>query len=137
MSGVFDKTTDALGASLDLRLLRHNVTASNIANAETPGYKAKKVDFEEALTRAIDHEGLGKAHTSSQEHFLMGQGAISRARADVYDNPDVNVTNDGNTVDMERELSTLAENSILYKAALQLINKKLGAMRYAVTEGGR
>lgn len=137
MSGVFDKTTDALGASLDLRLQRHNVTASNIANAETPGYKAKKVDFEEALSRAIDHEGLGKAHTSSQEHFLMGQGAISRARADVYDNPDVNVTNDGNTVDMERELSTLAENSILYKAALQLINKKLGAMRYAVTEGGR
>jgi len=137
MSGVFDKTTDALGASLNLRLLRQNVTSSNVANAETPGYKAKKVDFEEALHRAIDHEGMGKMHTSSEEHFLIGQGAISRARADVYDNPDVNVTNDGNTVDMERELSTLAENSILYKAALQLINKKMGALRYAVTEGAR
>ncbi|MGE0761650.1 MAG: flagellar basal body rod protein FlgB [Bdellovibrionales bacterium] len=137
MSGISDKTTDALGASLDFRLLRHNVTASNIANAETPGYKAKKVDFEEALNRALDHEGLGKSHTSDNEHFLMGQGAISRARADVYDNPDINVTNDGNTVDMERELSTLADNSILYKAALQLINKKMGAMRYAVTEGSR
>lgn len=137
MSGISDRTTDALGASLDLRLLRHNVTSSNIANAETPGYKAKKVDFEEALTRALDHEGLGKMHTSDDEHFLMGQGAISRARADVYDNPDGNVTNDGNTVDMEKELSTLADNSILYKAALQLINKKLGAMKYAVSEGGR
>lgn len=137
MSGVFDKTTDALGASLNLRLLRQDVVSSNIANAETPNYKAKKVDFEEALSRAIDHEGLGKMHVSSQEHFLMGQGAISRARADVYDNPDINVTNDGNTVDMEKELSDLAENSILYKAALQLINKKLGAMKYAVSEGGR
>lgn len=137
MSGIFDKTTDSLGASLDMRLLRHNVTSSNIANAETPGYKAKQVDFEEALSRAIDHEGLGKMHTSAKEHFLMGQGAISRARADVYDNPDVNVANDGNTVDMEKELATLADNSILYKAALQLINKKLGTMRYAITEGGR
>ena len=137
MSSISDKTTDALGASLDLRLLRHNVTSANVANAETPGYKAKTVDFEEALSRALDHEGLGKMHTSDSEHFLMGQGAISRARADVYDNPDINVTNDGNTVDMEKELATLADNSILYKAALQLINKKLGAMRYAVTEGGR
>lgn len=137
MSGISDKTTDALGASINLRLLRHNVTSSNIANAETPGYHAKKVDFEEALSRAIDHEGMGKMHTTADEHFLMGQGAITRARADVYENPDVNVTNDGNTVDMEKELTTLADNSILYKAALQLINKKLGAMRYAVTEGSR
>lgn len=137
MSGISDKTTDALGASINLRLLRHNVTSSNIANAETPGYHAKKVDFEEALSRAIDHEGMGKMHATADEHFLMGQGAITRARADVYENPDVNVTNDGNTVDMEKELTTLADNSILYKAALQLINKKLGAMRYAVTEGSR
>jgi flagellar basal-body rod protein FlgB len=137
MSGITDKTIDALGASLNLRLIRHDVSSANIANAETPGYHAKKVDFEEALSRALDHEGLGKMHASAKEHFLMGQGAISRARADVYENPDVNITNDGNTVDMEKELSTMAENSILYKAALQLINKKLAAMRYAVGEGGR
>ncbi len=137
MSGISDKTTDALGASINLRLLRQNVTSSNIANAETPGYHAKKVDFEEALDRALDHEGLGKLHVSSDEHFLMGQGAISRARADVYENPEGNISNDGNTVDMEKEMATLADNSILYRAALQLINKKLGAMRYAVTEGSR
>ena len=137
MSGITAKTTDALGASLDMRLLRHNVTAANIANAETPGYKAKKVDFEEALSRALDHEGLGKVHASSKEHFLMGQGAISRARADVYENPEGNVSNDANTVDMENELATLADNSVLYKAALQLINKKMGALRYAVSEGSR
>lgn len=137
MSGLFDTTTKALGSSANLRLLRQNVISSNIANAETPGYKAKKVDFEEALSRAIDHEGLGRVHTSDAEHFLLGQGAISRARADVYDNPDANVSNDGNTVDLEKELSALGENTILYKAALQMINKKLGALRYAVTEGGR
>lgn len=135
MSGIYDSTTDALAASVNMRLLRHNVTSSNIANAETPGYKAKKVDFEQALGRAIDHEGLGKMHVEHPDHYLVGGGAISRARADVYDNPDANVTNDGNTVDLEREMANLAENSIMYKAALELINKKLGSMKYAVREG--
>lgn len=136
-NSIFDKTTDALGSSIDFRSLRQNVTAANIANAETPGYKAKVVDFEDALARAIDLEGWTKDVTTDKDHFLIGPGAISKARADVYDNPDVNVSNDGNTVDMEREMAALQENSILYKAALNLINKKLGAIRYAVTEGGR
>src|SRR5690348_4762294 len=136
-NSIFDKTTDALGSSIDFRSLRQNVTASNLANAETPGYKAKVVDFEDALARAIDLEGWSKDVTTDPEHYKLGPGAISRAQADIYDNPDVNVSNDGNTVDMEREMATLQENSILYKAALNLINKKLGAIRYAVTEGGR
>jgi flagellar basal-body rod protein FlgB len=134
---IFYKTTASLAAALNFRQMRHQITASNIANAETPGYKAKVVDFEDALARAIDLDGSGAMTTSSPEHFAVGPGAISNARADVYDNPDVNVTNDGNTVDMEKEISSLQENSILYKAALQLINKKLGALKYAVTEGGR
>ena len=137
MADFLDKTTRALGASANLRLLRQNITATNIANAETPGFKAKKVDFEEALSRAIDHEGLGKVHVSDEEHFLLGQGALSRIRADVYDNPDINLSNDGNTVDLEKEMASLNENTILYRAALQLINKKLGALRYAATEGSR
>ncbi len=137
MSQIFDKTTNGLGASLALRSLRHNVTSSNIANAETPGYKAKKVDFEDALSRAIDLEGVGGEMANSPEHFAMGTGSISRAKADVYDNPEGNTTNDQNSVDLEREMANLQENSILYKAALQLMNKKLGALRYAVTDGGR
>ena len=137
MSGIFDKTQKALGASINFRLLKQNVMNSNIANAETPGYKAKKVDFEEALSRAIDNENLGKMHVTSQDHFLMGQGAISRAKADVYDNPDVAISNDGNTVNLEKEMVELAENSILYRAAVKLMNKKLAALKYAVSEGGR
>ncbi len=137
MSQIFDKTTNGLGASLALRSLRHNITSSNIANAETPGFKAKKVDFEDALARAIDLEGVAREMATSPEHFAMSTGAISRAKADVYDNPEGNTTNDQNTVDLEREMANLQENSILYKAALQLMNKKLGSLRYAATDGGR
>ncbi|RPJ78983.1 MAG: flagellar basal body rod protein FlgB, partial [Alphaproteobacteria bacterium] len=49
-----DKTTQALAASLKYRQMRQELIASNIANAETPGYKAKKIDFEDALARALD-----------------------------------------------------------------------------------
>lgn len=137
MSGLFDKTTGALGASVNMRNLRQNVISGNVANAETPGYKAKKLDFEAALNRAIDHEGFAKMHTDHQDHFPVGRGAVSRLKADVYDNPEINVTNDGNTVDLEAEMAKLSENTILYKAAIQLMNKKLATMRYAATEGTR
>lgn len=135
MSNLFDKTTDSLGAAIQFRLLKQNVTASNIANAETPGYKAKKVDFEEALARAVDIHGLGRLSVDDPDHFPVNGNSISKVRADVYENPDAAVNNDGNTVDLEREMAELAENNIVYKAAVQLINKKLAGLAYAATEG--
>ncbi len=138
MSGnVFDKTTNALGAAINFRLLRNNVVSSNIANAETPGYKAKKLDFEAALSSAIDLSGLKEMSTDHADHAPVGPGSISRLRADIYDNPDVNMSNDGNTVDLEKEMSKLAENTILYKAAIRLINKKMASLKYVASEGGR
>jgi flagellar basal-body rod protein FlgB len=137
MGDLFDKTTRALSASLQLRQLRNNVISSNVANAETPGFQAKKVDFEDALARALDLEGQGQLEGAQPEHYPTGPGAISRVKADVYENPDVSVNNDGNTVDMEKEMTDLAENSIMYKAAIQLINKKMAALKYAATDGGR
>lgn len=134
MSNLFDNTTNALGTSLNMRLLKHNITSSNIANAETPGYHAKKIDFEEALARALDIDGLRGMSTSSDSHFVVG-GKTNRVRPDIYENPEGAINNDGNTVDLEREMSNLAENTIMYKAALSLINKKMAALRYAVTEG--
>jgi flagellar basal-body rod protein FlgB len=134
---LFDKTIGALDTSMDMRQVRQNVISGNIANAETPGYKAKKMDFEEALSRALDIEGRGKMTTSHGEHFAVGQGPISRVTADVYDNPDISTDNDLNTVDMEKEMTSLAENSVLYRAAVQLINKKMATLRYAATEGSR
>ncbi len=137
MQKLFDKTSSALGSSINHRLLRQNVISANIANAETPGYKAKVVEFEEALSRAVDNSGIGRMHASDEKHFLVGQGSIGRVRADVYDNPDINISNDGNTVNLEKEMTSLAENTILYRAAVQLMNKKLGALKYAASDGTR
>lgn len=135
MSQMFDNTTSALSTALNMRLLKHNVISSNIANAETPNYHAKKLDFEEALSRALDIDGLRGMNTSHGDHFHVGGGSVGKIKPDIYENSEGAINNDGNTVDLEREMSSLAENTIMYKAALQLINKKLAALRYAASEG--
>lgn len=127
MSNLFDKTTDALATSIRMRQLRHNVTSSNIANAETPHYHAKKVDFENALASALEMDNISLSEGGSSNY-------TEKLSVEAYDNPDVAVNNDGNTVDLEKEMSALAENSIMYKTALQLINKKMAAMKYALGE---
>lgn len=132
MSNLFDKTSDALALSLRMRQERHNVTQSNIANAETPNYKAKKLDFENALSEALGQSGM-PMETTHGDHFAVGSNSTPTAK--VYDNPDVAANNDNNTVDLEKEMASLAENSILYKSALQLINKKMAAVKYAISEG--
>jgi flagellar basal-body rod protein FlgB len=134
---LFDKTTSALDTSLNMRLLKQDVLSANIANAETPGYKAQRVDFESTLSRALDLDGLRHLDANHPQHFPTAKGSIENIKADIYDEPDVVVNNDGNTVDMEKEMARLTENTILYKAAVELINKKMGAMKYVVQEGGR
>lgn len=132
---LFDKTTQALHASANMRQLRQNIISSNIANAETPGYHAKKLDFEEALARSLDLDGLRGLSTNHESHIPVGGGSLANVRPDIYENPEGQVSNDGNTVNLEKEMSSLAENSALYRAAIQLINKKLGALKYAASEG--
>ncbi len=137
MADLFDKTTKGLAASLNMRQLRHNVTAANIANAETPNYHAKKLDFEEALGRALDVDNLRDVSVTHDDHFPISGSGVNGVRPDIYENPEGAVNNDGNTVDLEKEMSNLSENNLLYKSALQLINKKMAALKYAATEGGR
>lgn len=135
MSGLLDKTSQALQTATTLRKLRQELISGNIANAETPGFKAKKVDFEEALARAVDLDGLRAMNATHGDHSSVGGLGVHNVRPEVYDNPVGALSNDGNSVNLETEMAALAENTVLYKAAIQLMNKKLAALRYAVTEG--
>ncbi|MCB0347568.1 MAG: flagellar basal body rod protein FlgB [Bdellovibrionales bacterium] len=136
MSKLFDTTTTALEKSLDYMMERNTVTSANIANAETPNYKAKKVDFEDQLAAALQRGGSQNMAATNALHFPLARPALEGLEADIYDNPDIPVNNDMNTVDVEKEMAVLNENSIRYKAATQLINKKMGAMKYVIG-GGR
>jgi flagellar basal-body rod protein FlgB len=127
-----NKTIQALAASLNFRQMRQEIISSNVANAETPGYKSKRVDFEAALARALDVDGKMQMNATDERHFDVGNGGFDNLKPEIYEDPNGVVSDDGNTVDRDAELARMAENKILYDAAVQLLNKKIGLMKYAV-----
>jgi flagellar basal-body rod protein FlgB len=128
-----DKTLRALATSLNLRQMRQDILSANIANSETPGYKAKRLEFEAALARALDVDGAQSMHTSSPEHYNVGGGGVESIEPEVYDDPNGIVSEDGNNVDREAEMSAMAENKVMYDASIQLLNKKLGLKKYLIS----
>lgn len=131
---VFDSTIGALNAALNLRLANQNVIASNIANADTPGYKAQKMEFEGALRNALEVSGRLPMEANSPEHFIKSDPG--HVDPEIYDNPNGNIHLDGNTVDRNVEQVALAENQIQYDAASEMLRRKIGMLKYAIAEGG-
>ena len=128
-----DTTMKALAASLNLRQMRQEVISSNVANAETPDYKAKRIDFEEALARAIDVDRTQTLQTADGRHYNVGGGGFDNLAPEHYDDPNGVVNEDGNTVNRDDELARMAENKLMYDASVQLMNKKLGMMKYILS----
>jgi flagellar basal-body rod protein FlgB len=129
---LFDRTIDFLGQSLNLRGARQGLLTSNIANAETPEYTAKDIPFQKILRQKLGEETgitLEKTHI---RHFpepglRPGQeGGLSWE-----------VENDLREVNLDREMTKLAENNLMYQSAVQALSKKLEAIKYILTEGGR
>ena len=130
---VDDKTMKALAASLNFRQMRQELISSNVANADTPGYKAKRLDFEKALARAIDVDGELAMNTNDEKHFDVGSGGFQNLEPEVIEDPNGIVSEDGNTVNREKEMALMAENKVIYDALVQLVNKKLGMMKYVIS----
>lgn len=130
---VNDTTLKALAASLNFRTMRQELLSSNIVNSDTPGYKAQRLSFEDALARAIDIDNQQNLQTDDVKHYNVGGGGFANLQPEVYENPNGVVSEDGNTVDRDAELAEMAENKILYDATVQLLNKKLGIMKYAIS----
>ncbi len=118
-------------AALELRSQRQSVLASNIANADTPNYKARDMDFSAALNGALQGrtgQPLALAMTSSR-HMAMSGGAMPPA---LQYRPETQSSVDGNTVDMDVERSAMAENTFQYEASLTFISGLLKTMQAAV-----
>ncbi len=128
-------TLDFQAQSLTLRSQRQRLIASNIANADTPGYVARDFDFAQALreaTASLPHlksAGQGLARSSAGH---IGSAAVAGGQpALTYATP--SQTNlDRNTVDMDRERAAFADNSVKYEATLRFINGHVRTMLDAI-----
>jgi flagellar basal-body rod protein FlgB len=71
-------------------------------------------------------------NVSDGRHHNVGNGGFNNLEPEIYDNPNGVVSENGNTVDVEAEMAQMAENKLMYDALVQLINKKMGIMKYAI-----
>lgn len=134
---LFSKSDGALEASLNHRLAKQNVLSANITNANTPGYRALGYAFESQLQDALGNSsGLALRVTNGKHILNSGQGADGNVKPDLHVKPTESVGNDGNTVDVDAEMAELAETQILYRASVEVLNRKFAMMRYGIN-GGR
>ncbi|MBT9558294.1 MAG: flagellar basal body rod protein FlgB [Myxococcales bacterium] len=119
----YDDTTRMLEASLTLRSKRQDLLTSNIANADTPHYRASDLGFEGFLKNATDADSLSNVETAE---FIDTNGGVTEVEAP-FD------TLDGNTVNRDAEIGKSAENLQRFGVALETVRRKMGLLRYAIT----
>ncbi len=133
-SMIFGKTWELLGKSLNVSARRHNLVSGNIANVDTIGYKPRDLDFQETLEKAMAGPAAGEMTTSHPDHF---------GGEDVFDISMAGETRDDangyhlDSVDIDREMTTLIENNIKYRTSTEMLLRKMGMLRHAITEGGK
>jgi len=130
MANELDSTFQFHAEALNLRALRQQLLASNIANADTPGYKARDIDFGRALQDALSGRVPSSqlARTASA-HIAPAPGAQAGA---IQYRSVVQPSLDGNTVDMDVERAQFAENAVRYEANLMFINSQLKSLLAAI-----
>lgn len=110
---MIDSLTDSLAQYMNVTSLRQKLVASNIANADTPGYKTMDVDFQASLRAALDGDAPQAVEVSGLE-----------------------VRNDGNNVNLDREARLLAENAMRFNVAASLMHSGLQQIKEAI-QGGK
>lgn len=122
-----DRRIAPLQRELDLRVARNQAIAANVANVDTPGYKAKDVDFKQVLLQSSEQLDLRK---TDERHISLGEGpsAIMTRESQATPRPD------GNNVQMEEEMLKLAQNNIEYNVLVQFVSKRLSGIRRNIDE---
>src|SRR5262249_13790381 len=120
-STLFDPTFQGLAEALTLNERRHTVIASNLANVETPGYRAQELDFAAALREAF---GTIRPEDTARPGVQVVEDTSAPPRAD------------GNTVDLDLQMAKLGANGTTYLALARILGLRLALMRQAI-DGSR
>jgi len=135
-SQLFNETISILEKSLNLRSKRHHVLAANVANIDTPNYKAFDLVVEEEFKKSAPAPGKIKLVRTQTDHLPIKNRPLDRITLTRADPPEFSLRADGNTVDLDKTMGDLAENTLLFKTATQIISNKFKALK-EVIKGGK
>lgn len=128
----------ALRVALDGLAQRQRAIANNIANADTPNFKASEVRFEERLAAALQRRAGGlPLQRTAAAHLPATPERVTDVRPVEEIIQSLTYRNDGNNVDIDAQMSALAETQLRFAAASQALNGRLSHLRAIITEGRR
>lgn len=116
--------------ALNLRAQRQEILASNIANADTPGYQARDIDFASQMQKVMEQgraQGSGLQLAVTSDRHIPAESLQPASMDLMYRVPD-QPSADGNTVDMDRERTQFADNSLKYQTDLTVISGQIKSM---------
>lgn len=131
LDSLFDRTVTGLTKAMDLSWRKNETLVSNIANAETPQYRAVSLDFGSELDRAFGGQGTQELVRTDTQHLDLTNKENSKLVPDFRGATKA----DGNNVDIDLQMSTLAQNGGDYANAAQLIRRQIGLVRSAIRDG--
>lgn len=131
MMNIFSNTIQHLENGLNYSTVKQKVISNNIANVETPGYKAKKVHFNDLLNHEVQKL---EAYRTDQRHFEFSNSSYAPYK--ITTNTKSSYLSNENSVDIDREMSEMAHNQIYYNALIDRLNGKFNSFK-TVIKGGR
>ncbi|MFT8319489.1 MAG: flagellar basal body rod protein FlgB [Bacillus sp. (in: firmicutes)] len=123
---LFSNTISNLENAINYSNTKQKVIAQNIANVDTPNYKAKEVTFKQSLTNALE------VHKTNPKHMDFSQ---SNVESKITAKKGATYNNSGNSVDMDKEMTDLATNQIYYNALIERINGKFNSLENVIRGG--
>src|SRR5208337_2302609 len=123
---VFDKTVKMIEDRLSLNSMNQKLISGNLANINTPGYRAKGLSFENALRQSLEDQVLQMVR-SNDRHLAPDDPLQAMETLEVVER---------GPVDLETEMVNLTKNSIEYQHMVGMLNKKFTMLKTAITEGG-
>ncbi len=133
--GIFSGTISVLEKALDVRSMKHNLVLSNIANKDTPNYKAFDLLVDEELQKLTDKQDGLSLRKTNPGHLPIGRSGDYSSITITEKTQGFPESMDGNTVDVEKEMTSLAENTLLYNATAQIIKRKFQGLKSVIAGG--
>jgi flagellar basal-body rod protein FlgB len=131
---IFDRTMQLVERTMDLRMSRHHVVAANIANEETPGYRARELQFSDALQAASTSSARPAFMVTHARHLGPRGSAIAQVEGALSDVPAGDLPLDANSVNLELEMAKLADNALKFNTAASVISFRYRQLLSAIRE---
>jgi flagellar basal-body rod protein FlgB len=134
---LFNFTEQLLELSMRVRGARHEILSANIANADTPGYRARDINFASIMRSASEMDDSPAASREQQMDSLLASPLDLQSANEpaLPDNRRAEDRLDGNSVGLDQQIALLNENSLSYEASLTLFSRTLAKLRYVISEG--